>query len=126
MNRSAAPSQLAAQIKPFPLGAVLMAGICMCCLAIGYRSFWIDEGGVVFKASLPTLRAWWQSMRIDGSANMQLPLHHLFTWFWEKVFGTNEFLFRAPTSHGFWLVLQPLLGDSRLSPYYSEGWFWPL
>src|SRR5213080_2209802 len=95
MNRSAASSHSPAQIEPFALGWVLTAAFVMCCLAIGSRSFWIDEGGVVFKASLPTLGTWWQSMRIDGSANMQLPLHHLYTWVWEKAFGTNEFLFRA-------------------------------
>jgi len=34
-------------------------------------------------------------LRLDGSSNLQLPLHYLYLWLWEKFFGSSEIALRA-------------------------------
>ena len=80
-------------------------GILICCLAITNRSYWIDEAESAYKASLPTVTAWWNRLRIEGSGNLQLPLYHIFAWGWEKVVGLNEFAMRAGSIPWFILGL---------------------
>jgi hypothetical protein len=74
----------------------------VCGVAISNRSYWIDEAGVAWKGSLPTLADWWQALSTEASGNLQLPFYHLFAWGWERIAGMNEFPLRA--GNALWLL----------------------
>jgi len=75
-------------------GAALIAAA-VGAIAITGQSLWIDEGAAAFKAIQPSLGEWWQTLRDDGSSNLQMPLHFLYAWLWEKIFGGSEIALRA-------------------------------
>lgn len=76
-------------------GTLLAAAAAVGAIAINGQSLWIDEGTSAVKATQPTLQGWWRALRIDGSSNLQLPLHYLYLWIWEKIFGASEIALRA-------------------------------
>lgn len=80
---------------PLALAGVLGLSLLVCAVAISDQSFWIDECGVAQKAMLPTLKAFWQQISTEGSADLQQPFHHFYAWGWEKVFGIDEFGLRS-------------------------------
>lgn len=90
---------------PWLLAAVTM--VCLC--AISGQSFWIDETLTSWKASMPTLRAWWQSMVSERASDLQMPLYMLFMWCWEKVFGHGEWAMRLANAP--WFVLGLVVFD---------------
>jgi hypothetical protein len=63
--------------------------------AITHQSLWIDEGEAAVKAMQPTLNDWWQTLRVEGSSNLQLLFQLFYLWEWEKIFGSSEYALRA-------------------------------
>src|SRR5205085_12275290 len=76
------------------LQIAILLGLMICFVAISSKSYWLDEVGVAYKASLPTLKVWWHSLKY-GDANLQLPFYHVFARAWVNLVGINEFAVRA-------------------------------
>src|SRR6187399_2247152 len=93
-ERTADRQQLMRGARLSYAGAFL-AALAVGALAINGQSLWIDEGTTAIKAIQPTLWGLWDSLRADGSSNLQLPLHYLYIWVWEKCLGGSEISLRA-------------------------------
>ncbi len=85
----------AAKNKSFTLLCALGLALIVSALAISTQSFWIDECGVAYKASMPHLGDFWHKISTEGSADLQQPFHHFFAWGWEKLVGINEVALRS-------------------------------
>ena len=79
-------------------------GVLICVVAISSKSYWLDEAGVAWRATLPSLGEWWQRFRY-GDANLQLPFYHIFVRCWVKLAGINEFALRFGNAPWFLLGL---------------------
>ena len=66
-------------------------------------SFWIDEGNTAYKASQPTLSAWFHALTAVSSSDAQMPGYMIYLWMWEKIAGHSEFALRL--SNLPWLAL---------------------
>jgi hypothetical protein len=84
---------------------IAAAGLAVCAIAISTQSYWIDEAGVAYKATIPKLPDFWRFLRAEVNADLQQPLHHFFAWGWEKLVGVNEFAMRAGNVPWFLLGL---------------------
>jgi hypothetical protein len=81
------------------------------------RSFWIDEGGTMFRAMMPTLSEWWKMMLFFKGSDIQMPLYMLYAWFWHQHLGAlSEYALRL--SNLPWLVLAVVV--------LARVRFWPL
>jgi hypothetical protein len=81
------------------------------------QSFWIDEGGTIFRAMMPTLREWWRMMLFFKGSDVQMPLYMLYAWFWHQHLGAlSEYALRL--SNLPWLVLAVVV--------LARVRFWPL
>src|SRR5439155_14546466 len=85
------------------IGGVTILGMMVFALAVSNQSFWIDEASTAHKAITPTLKAWWERLRAEGTSNLQLPLYMLYAWAWEKMLGPEEWALRAGNIP--WVVL---------------------
>jgi hypothetical protein len=95
-----------------PALAALLAGLA----AITTQSLWMDEGGTVFKALLPSPGDWWSMLlRLRGS-DVQMPVYVFLVWVWEKLGASSEYALRAVNLP--WLVLGTLA--------LRRVRFWPL
>lgn len=95
---------------------VLICALAIGAVAISNQSLWIDEGTSAFKAVQPTLKSWAAVYRQDGSSNLQLPLHFLYLWSWEKVFGSSEIALRGANLPLFLLGVTALSWGFRARP----------
>ena len=102
-------------------GWVAVAGLAVCAVAISGRSYWIDEAGVAWKSTLPTLRDLWRTLAAEGSGNLQLPFYHLFAWFWEKGAGINELALRWCNAPWFLAGLVILARAFEFNPPLRRG-----
>lgn len=59
-------------------------------IAVSAESLWIDEAHSALKAMQPTLGQWWETLRMEGGSDLQMPLYMLYLWVWEKVAGHSE------------------------------------
>ena len=91
-------------------------------LAITGQSLWIDEGTSAVKAIQPDLQRWWQELLADGSSNLQLPLHYLYLYLWEKIFGGSEIALRAANLPPLALALVAITWGLRARPRW-QFWF---
>ena len=57
-------------------------------LAISNGSLWIDEFGTWLITQAPSVSAWWDRLRAWPDSDSQIPLYHLYMYFWAKFFGT--------------------------------------
>jgi hypothetical protein len=98
----------------------LVAAIAAIIVGLAYtsgRSFWMDEGGTVFRAMMPTIRDWWAMMLQLKGSDVLMPLYMLYAWFWHQVIGaTSEYALRL--SNLPWLVLAAVV--------LVRVRFWPL
>lgn len=72
----------------------LITSIAAALLFISNNSFWIDEGNAAYKASQPSLCAWWHAMHSVTGSDSQMPMYMLSIWFWEKIVPSSEFWLR--------------------------------
>jgi hypothetical protein len=79
--------------------AIILVGL----VFISPDSFWIDEGNTAYKASQPTLSAWFKALFVVTGSDAQMPGYMLYTWIWQKLAGNSEFALRL--SNMPWLVL---------------------
>lgn len=82
---------------------VIILGLLTGLVAVSGESYWIDEASTLDKSIQPSLSAWWERLRWEGSSNLQLPLYLLYAWGWEKLFGPGEWVTRAANIP--WFVL---------------------
>jgi len=86
-------------------------------VSISQQSFWMDEGGTIFRAMMPTIKDWWRMMLQLRGSDVLMPVYMLYAWFWHHIVGaTTEYALR--TSNLPWLVLTVVI-LARLR-------FWPL
>ncbi len=98
---------------------IALLGLAACALAISARSYWLDET-VIYKATMPTLALWWQSILAKGTSEVQQPLYNLFAWAWEKLVGQNEFAMRAGNAP--WFVLAIIVAARALAGKPALRW----
>ncbi len=92
-------------------------GLIVCFTAVSAKSYWLDEVGVAYRASLPNLAEWWHSLKY-GDANFQLPFYHIFARYWAKLVGIQEYGLRA--GNMIWV----LLGVVTIAKAFEyAGWF---
>jgi hypothetical protein len=84
--------------------------------AISHQSFWMDEGGTIVKAMMPTLSEFWRIMKGFGGSDMQNPLYMLLAWAWHHAGAVSEFALRSLNLP--WLVVAVLA--------LRKVKFWPL
>ena len=75
--------------------------------AISNQSFWMDEGGVAFKALIPEFKEWWKWMRYFGTSDMQMLPYMFQAWLWHQMGALSEFALR--TVNIPWLVITVLV-----------------
>ena len=95
MNRPPAGLETSSCISRPATAVILVLGLLACAIAISNQSFWIDECDTAYRAALPTLADWWQFLRAEALADLQVPLYMFFSWVWEKFSGLNEWALRA-------------------------------
>lgn len=71
--------------------AALLVGL----VAVGGRSFWIDELLTAERARQPDLSALWSTLRGDNGSEVQMPLYMAAVWLWEKLAGHGEHAMRS-------------------------------
>ena len=81
---------------------VLLAGFCLCIVAISSQSLWIDETYTALKAQQSTFPNWWHEMRRAGGSDMQMPLYMIWIWICEKFFSSSEIALRGVNL--FWIL----------------------
>lgn len=97
----------------FPALAAIIVGLTY----TSGESFWIDEGGTMFRAMMPTLREWWAMMLHLRGSDVQMPLYMLYAWNWHQHLGVlSEYALRL--SNLPWLVLTVVV--------LARVRFWPL
>ncbi|MFC1481846.1 hypothetical protein ACFL6E_06355 [Candidatus Neomarinimicrobiota bacterium] len=62
--------------------------------SISRESLWIDEFGSAAYASQSNFVNWWHLLRTDLGSDGQMPLYHIYLWFWGQHLGTSEYLLR--------------------------------
>lgn len=96
-----------------PLLAAVIVGLAY----TSSQSFWIDEGGTMFRAMMPSLKEWWAMMFHLRGSDVQMPLYMLYAWFWHQHLGAvSEYALRL--SNLPWLVLAVVV--------LARVRFWPL
>jgi hypothetical protein len=85
--------------------------------AISHQSFWMDEGGTIFRAMMPTVDQWWAMMLQLRGSDVLMPVYMFYAWFWHQVIGaTSEYALRM--SNLPWFVLTVVV--------LARVRFWPL
>jgi hypothetical protein len=92
---------------------ILLLGLVVCVAATTAQSYWIDEAVTVRKTVSPNLVRLWHDLRVEGNANLQVPLYFVFAWAWEKVTGLGEFGMRA--GNWVWFLLGLITAVRALS-----------
>jgi len=95
---------------------IAIVAACVGLAAISTQSFWIDEGGTVIRALMPTIGEFWTLMKQLGGSDMQNPLYMILAWGWHHMGATSEFALRALNLP--WLIVT-VLALKRVR-------FWPL
>lgn len=98
----------------------LLAALAATAVGLAYtssQSFWMDEGGTIFKAMMPTLAEWWKMLLHLKGSDVLMPLYMIYMWFWHHALGaTSEYALRL--SNLPWLVLAVVV--------LARVRFWPL
>ncbi len=82
-----------------------MLTVLACLLWVSSDSFWIDEGNAAAKAVQDSIPAWYGALVKGGGSDAQMPGFMLYGWFWEKVFGSEEYGLRASNLLWYFLAL---------------------
>lgn len=99
------------------LGLLSLLAVAVGLAAISNQSFWMDEGGTIFRAMMPTLEDWWRMMLQLRGSDVLMPVYMLYAWFWHQALGADtEYALRA--SNLPWLVLTVVV--------LARVRFWPL
>jgi hypothetical protein len=82
---------------------------------ITHQSLWMDEGSIVFKALLPSLKDWWKMTAHLGGSDVQMPVYLILVWIWEKLGASTEYALRCVNLP--WIVIATIaLGRVRFWP----------
>ena len=96
---------------------LVVAAIAVGLAAISHQSFWMDEGGTIFRSMPPTLNGWWEMMLQLRGSDVLMPVYMLYAWFWHQIIGaSSEYALRM--SNLPWLVLTVVV--------LARVRFWPL
>lgn len=98
----------------------ILAGLAAVAVGLAYtsrQSFWIDEGGTMFRAMIPGIGDWWKMMLHLRGSDVQMAPYMLYAWFWHQHLGAlSEYALRL--SNLPWLVLAVMV--------LARVRFWPL
>jgi hypothetical protein len=84
--------------------------------AITGGSLWIDEFGTWLITRAENLPTWWLRLKGWPDSDSQIPLYHLFMYFWTRLFGTDALVMRLSNLILFLLANFILILPFRSSP----------
>lgn len=75
--------------------AMLAASAAVAGFAISNQSYWIDEATSLIVAMSANPAEAWQYAQAVGGSTIQMPLHNIYLYVWNKIFGNAEWTMRA-------------------------------
>lgn len=96
MNSFDPPARLpTAPLSAAVIIALLAASAAVAGFAVSNRSYWIDEATSLIVAMSPDPSEAWRYAQAVGGSTIQMPLHNVYLFMWNKVFGGGEWAMRA-------------------------------
>lgn len=94
-NSDASPRSTEPPVSAAVMVALLVASAAVAGFAVSNRSYWIDEATSLIVAMSPDPSEAWKYAQAVGGSTIQMPLHTIYLYWWNKILGGGEWAMRA-------------------------------